>query len=147
MTSRSRAAVLIGLSVVAVLGFVIANGSGKSTNSSSTSSATSTSRSASNTGSTSTTSRPAGQKAFTVVVKGAKPVGGVQKITVKKGDRVDLVVESDVADEIHIHGYDFHKSVNAGGAVRFSFPATIDGGFEIELESRKQKIADLTVNP
>ena len=56
-------------------------------------------------------------------MKGGKPVGGVEKITVKKGDRLRFTVTSDVADEIHVHGYDFKKEVPAGGTVRFDFPA------------------------
>jgi hypothetical protein len=155
MTSGSRIAVLAGVIAVAVVGFVIANGSGS--NSSSTTSATATATSATGTSnggapSTSTTTTPTAANAgsapvFRIRVSGAKPVGGVQKITVKKGQPVNLVVTSDVADEVHIHGYDFHRTVKAGGTVRFSFPATIDGSFEIELESRKEKIAQLTVQP
>jgi hypothetical protein len=57
------------------------------------------------------------------------------------------VVRSDTADEIHVHGYDFMKDVTAGGKVVFNFKANIDGGFEIELENRKQQIAELTVQP
>jgi hypothetical protein len=56
-------------------------------------------------------------------------------------------ITSDVADEIHVHGYDFMKDVRAGGTVRFDFPAKITGGFEIELENRKEQIASLQVNP
>jgi plastocyanin len=82
-----------------------------------------------------------------VNVKGAKPVGGIKTITVSKGDRVRFVVNSDVADEIHVHGYDLMKNVKAGGKVSFSFPAKIDGEFEVELESRAVQIAKLVVNP
>jgi hypothetical protein len=74
-------------------------------------------------------------------------VGGVQKITVKKGGRVRFKVVSDTADEIHVHGYDFHKDVTAGGSVSFDFPAKIDGVFVIELEKRSEQIASLQVNP
>jgi hypothetical protein len=42
------------------------------------------------------------------VVNG-QPQGGIQKITVNKGQRVRFRVVSDVADEIHVHGYDFHS--------------------------------------
>jgi len=63
------------------------------------------------------------------------------------GDRVSFVVKSDVSDEIHVHGYDFHKNVKAGGNVSLSFPAKIDGEFVIELESRGEQIASLVVNP
>ena len=50
-------------------------------------------------------------------------------------------------DEIHVHGYDFMKDVEAGGKVSFSFPAKIDGEFEVELEDRGEQIAKLVVNP
>ena len=69
------------------------------------------------------------------VVNG-KPQGGIQKITVKKGQPVRFTVHSDVADEIHVHGYNFHKDVRKGGSVSFDFSATIDGIFVIELASR-----------
>jgi hypothetical protein len=80
-----------------------------------------------------------------VVVKGGKPVGGIQRATVKKGQTVAIVVHSDVADEVHVHGYDLHKDVAAGGTVRIRFPATIVGEFEAELESRKLQIVGFTV--
>ena len=82
-----------------------------------------------------------------ITVKGGKPVGGVKTITVNKGAPVRFVVHSDVADEIHVHGYNFKKDVPAGGAVRFDFPARIDGIFVIELESRSEQIASLKVQP
>jgi ABC-type glycerol-3-phosphate transport system substrate-binding protein len=80
-----------------------------------------------------------------VVVKGGKPVGGIQRATVKKGQKVAIVVHSDVADEVHVHGYDLHKDVDAGGTVRIVFPATITGVFEAELESRGLQIVEFTV--
>ena len=82
----------------------------------------------------------------TVVVKDAKPVGGIKELTYNKGDTIDLTVKSDTADEVHFHGYNFHKDVKKGGSVSFSFPATIDGIFVIELESRGEQIASLQVN-
>ena len=39
------------------------------------------------------------------------------------------------------------EDVEAGGSVSFSFPASIDGAFEIELENAKEQIAELTVEP
>jgi len=83
----------------------------------------------------------------TVTVVNGKPDGGVKILRYKKGDTVDLTVKSDTADEIHIHGYDLHKDVEKGGSVHFSFPATIDGEFEIELEEAKQQLASLRVEP
>jgi hypothetical protein len=60
---------------------------------------------------------------------------------------VVLVVTSDVADEIHLHGYDKSRDVAAGGTIRLPFRATIPGRFEAELESRGVQIAEITVQP
>jgi hypothetical protein len=94
---------------------------------------------------TKTTTTTAGPVTIRVLVKGGKPVGGIQRATVKKGQKVAIVVHSDVADEVHVHGYDLHKDVDAGGTVRIVFPATITGVFEAELESRKLQIVEFTV--
>lgn len=83
----------------------------------------------------------------TIRVVDAMPAGGAQSLDVRKGGHVHLVVKSDVADEIHIHGYDIHRDVERNGSATFDFPAKIDGGFVIELESHKQQIADLKVEP
>jgi len=91
--------------------------------------------------------RPAEPKAtvITIRIKDGKPVGGITRVTVKKPQRVELVVHSDVADEVHVHGYDLHQDVEAGGTARIGFPATIQGVFEAELENRKLQILELTV--
>jgi hypothetical protein len=91
------------------------------------------------------TTTTAGPVTIRVLVKGGKPVGGIQRATVKKDDKVAIVVHSDVADEVHVHGYDLHKDVDAGGTVRIVFPATITGVFEAELEDRKLQIVEFTV--
>jgi hypothetical protein len=85
-------------------------------------------------------------KAHIFVVNG-KPKGGIAQLRYKKGQTIDLTVTSDVADEVHIHGYDLHKDVAKGGSVHFVFPAAIEGKFVIELESRSEQIASLSVVP
>jgi hypothetical protein len=86
-------------------------------------------------------------KVPTIVVKSGKPVGGIRQLTYNKGERIHFMVDSDVSDEIHVHGYDIMKDVKAGGSVSFDFPASIEGVFEAELEGRKEQIIELTVNP
>ncbi len=86
-------------------------------------------------------------KVPTIVVENGKPVGGVRDLTYNKGERIRFRVDSDVSDEIHVHGYDIMKDVEAGGSVSFDFPASIEGVFEAELEGRKEQIVELTVNP
>jgi hypothetical protein len=83
----------------------------------------------------------------TIEVKDAKPVGGVQTLTYKKGKTIDLTIKSDTADEVHFHGYDVHKDVDAGGSVNFTMPATIDGQFIVELEDHKETLANVEVEP
>lgn len=119
-----RAGLLALLVAVLVVAFVLAKGSGGDNKTSTTSS---------------------GGPVVIHVVNG-KPQGGIQKITVNKGDPVKFTVDSDVADEIHVHGYNFHKDVKKNGSVSFNFPATIDGIFVVELESRSEQIASLQVN-
>jgi hypothetical protein len=80
------------------------------------------------------------------VVNGA-PKGGIVRASVDRGERVALVVSSDVADEIHLHGYDLSRDVAAGGTARIVFVARLPGRFEVELEHRGTPIAELTVRP
>jgi hypothetical protein len=82
-----------------------------------------------------------------VVVRGGEPVGGVQEFEYDAGDQIRFEVRSDVADEVHVHGYDVMEEVPAGGTVSFDFPAEIEGIFEVELEGRQEQIAELRVNP
>ena len=83
----------------------------------------------------------------TIEVQDAKPVGGVKTLTYKKGDTIDLTVKSDTADEVHFHGYDVMKDVEAGGSVQFKMPATIEGEFIVELEDHKETLANVKVEP
>jgi heme/copper-type cytochrome/quinol oxidase subunit 2 len=73
--------------------------------------------------------------------------GKVTKLRFEQGDTVRFRVRSDVADEVHVHGYDVMKDVEPGRTVTFSFPADITGIFEIELEQRGEPIAQLRVDP
>jgi hypothetical protein len=83
----------------------------------------------------------------TIVIKNGKPVGGIAELTYNEGEQVRFKVDSDVSDEVHVHGYDIMKDVEAGGSVTFDFPATIEGIFEAELEDRGEQILELTVDP
>jgi hypothetical protein len=73
--------------------------------------------------------------------------GKVTKLRFKEGDTVRFRVRSDVADHVHVHGYDLMKDVEPGRTITFSFPASITGIFEIELEDRGEQIAQLRVDP
>lgn len=94
-------------------------------------------------------SQPAKQKPAipTIVVRNGEPVGGVAELSFKAGEDIRFKVTSDVSDELHLHGYDISKEVEAGGSVTFDFPAEIEGIFELELEQRAVPIAELQVEP
>jgi type IV secretory pathway VirB10-like protein len=82
-----------------------------------------------------------------IVIRGGRPVGGIRRATVARNRRVVLVVRSDVADHVHLHGYDIMRDVAPGAPARLPFRATIPGRFEVELEDRGLQIADITVRP
>lgn len=88
-----------------------------------------------------------GGKVPTVVIRDGEPVGGIAELEYDAGGQIRFEVSSDVADEVHVHGYDLSQNVAAGGTVSFDFPAEIEGIFEVELEGRKEQIAELRVNP
>ncbi|HEX2071915.1 MAG TPA: hypothetical protein VHF90_09755 [Thermoleophilaceae bacterium] len=88
----------------------------------------------------------------TVIELTGHEAGEVSDIKVAKGDRVRLVVRSDAPDEIHVHGYDISRDAAPGKPARFSFPATIEGIFEIESheaehEGKDALIGRLVVEP
>jgi hypothetical protein len=143
-TARGRIAVIAGVIVIAVVAFIILkpSDSNDSSNSSSTTAATTPSG-----GSSTASQKPAPPPIENVRVQGGKPVGGIQDLTFAKGDTVQFKVTSDVSDEVHVHGYDFHKDVAPGKPVTFKFPGKIDGEFVVELESRGEQIASLKVTP
>jgi hypothetical protein len=93
---------------------------------------------------TTTTAEPAPAK---IAIKDGQPVGGVQDLEFSEGDDIRFEVDSDAAWEIHFHGYDIAKEVEAGGSVEYDVPATIPGVFEVEIEDTATQIAQITVEP
>ncbi len=135
------------LACACVLATTALAGCGSDDSSSASSTDSTTEETTTTTADTETTTEPAKPTVVSIVVVNAAPKGGIVRQTLSEGDHVVLVVKSDVADEIHLHGYDKSTDVTAGGTARLPFTATIPGRFEVELESRAVQIADLTVNP
>ena len=96
---------------------------------------------------TTTTPPPPGPTVVRVRVVGGVPKGGIVRETVSQGDRVVIVVTSDVSDHVHVHGYDLMRDVGPGQVARVPFRATVPGRFEVELEDHMLQIADITVTP
>jgi heme/copper-type cytochrome/quinol oxidase subunit 2 len=74
-----------------------------------------------------------------VVLADARP-------SVPLGSVVEVVLTSDVAEELHIHGYDLMVGVSPGETQRVRFTADIPGIFEVELEQSGTPVLDLTVS-
>lgn len=83
----------------------------------------------------------------TVVFADGEPKGGVRKLDFEKGDEVRFRVRSDVAEEIHVHGFDETEEVAPGQTVDFEFTAEFDGAYEVEMERSGTEIASLVIQP
>jgi hypothetical protein len=73
--------------------------------------------------------------------------GKVTRLEFKEGDTVKFRVVSPVAEEVHIHGYNIAKDLEPNKEITVSFPATIEGIFEIEYEHAGEQIGELRVEP
>ena len=152
-------AIVAGALVVLALGFVLATRSDEADAPTGSASATTTETVTAETAAppTETTvtteppaapeTEPAPPRIPTVAFAGGKPTGGVRKLSFTKGDEVSFKVRSDVAEEIHVHGFDLHKDVEAGKSVTFAFPAKFDGKYEVEMEGSATQIASLEIQP
>jgi hypothetical protein len=136
----SVAAVLVAALVLAGCG-----GDDEASDTTAETTTTETTTAATTTETTTTVPVPAGPTTVRVTVVGGVPRGGIVRAEVDKGDRVVLLVRSDVSDHVHVHGYDLMRDVGPGSPARIAFRATLSGRFEIELEERGVQIAELTV--
>ena len=87
----------------------------------------------------------AAQTATVEVVDGA-PAGGHQRVEVDLGSVVAVVVASDAAEEVHVHGYDILRAVSDGHPAHFAFTAEIPGVFEVELEGSGRLLLQLEIS-
>ena len=73
--------------------------------------------------------------------------GSPRTLRFTEGERIRFRVRARQADEVHVHGYDRLKEIAAGQTVTFSFPASITGIFEVELEGAGEQLGSLRVDP
>lgn len=81
-----------------------------------------------------------------VTVAGGEATGDTGRIEVPLGTTVRLTVTSDVADEIHVHGYDLTEAVSPGQATQLEFLADQAGVFEVELHDARLVLSRLQVS-
>ena len=83
---------------------------------------------------------------ITIVVP-ADAAPDLRRFSVRRDREVMLVVESELTDHLHLHGYDLMADVAPGAPATIRFTADAPGLFEIELEDRGLQIGELEVRP
>jgi outer membrane receptor protein involved in Fe transport len=86
----------------------------------------------------------AGQR-IEVTVAGGDVGGDTGRVPVAVGEQVTLVITSDAADEVHVHGYDLTADLTPGTPAELTFAATIPGVFEVELHEAGTVLLSLQV--
>jgi hypothetical protein len=135
---RKVALIAAGLGLIVSLYFALSPGGDDETTPTTTAAQTTTAA---------TTTAPEPQVVrISVSVPGDK-APTVKHFTIQQGRQVVFVVESELADEVHLHGYDLSADVAPGAPATIRFKATAPGLFEAELESRSLPIAEIEVRP
>lgn len=80
-----------------------------------------------------------------ISIAGGKVTPTPGKTSVKLGSTVMLMITSDVADEVHVHGYDQEFELTPGGTAEFTFTADIPGTFEVETHESGAVLTELEV--
>jgi hypothetical protein len=72
-------------------------------------------------------------------------VVGTRQLQVAVGDAVDFWVVSDVADELHVHGYDLLYELTPGVPVNITFVADVPGVFSVEIHTGHTELLEIEV--
>jgi len=81
-----------------------------------------------------------------VTVAGGKVTPPPAPVDVKLGSTIVIQVTADVADEVHVHGYDKKLDAQPNQPARLELLANIPGQFEVELESAHLLLFTLRVS-
>jgi hypothetical protein len=83
----------------------------------------------------------------TIEMEDRAPVGEPQTLEYERGETIRLRFRSDVAEEVHIHGFDRYVDVPAGGTKTERFEASLEGIFEVESHGSGELLAKLQISP
>jgi hypothetical protein len=94
---------------------------------------------------------PAAERAepdeYDLVVKAGKLVSGTGDVKARQGDEITLRITSDVADDVHVHGYDRHAHLKPGETTTIRIKATRTGRFPFELHKSRLELGSLEIYP
>lgn len=80
-----------------------------------------------------------------VRVAGGRVQGVEDTVDLAVGEKLTILVRSDAADEVHVHGYNLFDDVGPGEQAKIELTADIPGAFEVELESAHLLLFELQV--
>ena len=86
-----------------------------------------------------------GPKDITVTIAAGKVTPAPDRIEVAKGQTVKVTATSDVADMLHVHGYDEAATLYPGQAGTVEFVADVEGLFEVETHAQELQLFQLVV--
>ena len=86
-----------------------------------------------------------GAQEVSLTVSGGAVAGDTGRVRVELGSRVRVTVLADVADEVHVHGYDVSADTAAGRPATLELVADQPGVFEVELERARVLLTRLQV--
>lgn len=94
----------------------------------------------------STPASPTADQTVSISVADGTVTPKAGRVKVVKGSTVAIVVTSDVAEEVHLHGYDKSIDLEAGRPGTLTFKANLAGVFEVELEESHKQLTQLQVS-
>lgn len=83
-----------------------------------------------------------------VIIKGGQVNPTNAQIDAKVKEPIVIKVNSDVADELHVHSTPDHTfKIEPGKAMQFQFSVDVPGNVDIELHQLNKTVATLSVQP
>ena len=89
------------------------------------------------------TPAPPAIRIIEVAYTGGKVVTADSRVQTTLGEKIILRISSDVAEQIHVHGYDVYADVPAGGSVDVALTMTLSGGYQVELHEAGRPLLQL----
>ena len=145
------------LVLVSILALILAACGGSSTSTTTEGPTTTSAQSTTTAGDTTTATQATTTSGATTTSDGADLIRikvedgvkteGVDTISVRVGETVRFEVETDIADEVHVHGYDLSFETIPDEEILVEFVADATGIFEVEIEGLGLPIVDIEVTP
>ena len=88
---------------------------------------------------------PAADTVITISVKGRTVTPAPGRRTVSVGDRVQLVVTTDTANTLHVHGVEIEKDTTPGVPLTVNFTVKDPGVYSVELHKPELLLVQLVV--